>query len=439
LTNEHARCYTLNCKLNGLIKADELAAGEHVLKKATRQHTRDHNTRLVLQTIYESGEISRADLARITHLTRTTVSEVVNDLMDQGLVNEVGQGPARVGRTPTLLSVVDQSRHMVAINVTVTELQGAVVNLRGGIEHQASISLAEQDGGTVLAQLYPFIDRLVGAASGRLLGIGISTPGLIDPINGIVRQAVAFGWQNLPLRSLVQTRYHLPVYVANDSHTVALAEYMFGRNRHATNLVAIKVGYGIGAGIVLHGQLFTGDLYGAGELGHMVVEENGLPCKCGNTGCLETVANIPAIVHRVQLLVESNPNSLLHTIAADPAAITFDMILQAFLAGDQTVRQMVLVIGRYLGIGVANLITTLGIRHVVITGRVAPFGQVLRDAIHQEVSRRVLPTLSQGLEIEVVAQGPHTILLGTAALLLTNEVGLTRLLQREPRGAEVAV
>jgi glucokinase len=170
----------------------------------------------------------------------------------------------------------------------------------------------------------------------------------------------------------------------------------------------------------------------------MVVEENGLPCKCGNTGCLETVANIPAIVHRVQLLVESNPSSLLHTLAADPAAITFDMVLQAFRAGDQAVQQMVLVLGRYLGIGIANLITTLGVRHVLITGRVAPFGQALRDAIQQEVSRRVLPTLAQGLEIEVVEQGPHTILLGTAALLLTNEVGLTRLLRREPRGAEVA-
>jgi len=311
--------------------------------------------------------------------------------------------------------------------------------LRGGIEHQASLSLIGQDGSTVLDQLYPFIDRLVGTANNGLLGIGISTPGLIDPTNGIVRQAVAFGWQNLPLRNLVQTRYSLPVYVANDSHTVALAEYMFGRNQHAANLVAIKVGYGIGAGIVLQGQLFTGDLYGAGELGHMVVEENGLPCKCGNTGCLETVANIPAIVHRVQLLLESNPNSLLHKLAGEPAAITFDMVLEAFLAGDQAVRQMVLVVGRYLGIGVANLVTTLGIRHVLITGRVAPFGQVLRDAIKQEVNRRVLPTLSQGLEIEVVKQGPHTILLGTAALLLTNEVGLTRLLQRERRGTEVAV
>jgi len=415
-----------------------MAIVEQRFKKATRQHTRDHNIRLVLQTIYDSGEISRADLARLTHLTRTTVSDVVSGLIEQGLIEEVGQGPSGVGRTPTLLSVVEHSRYIVAIDVTATELQGAVVNLRGGIEHQARLSLAGPEGNTVLVQLYGFIDRLVDAADSSLLGIGLSTPGLIDTVNGVVRQAVAFGWQNLPLRSLLQTRYHLPVYVANDSHTVALAEYMFGHSQHAANLVAIKVDYGIGAGIVLHGQLFTGDMYGAGELGHMVIEENGLPCKCGNSGCLETLASIPAIVHRAQLLVERDPDALIHRFAAEPAAITFDTVLQSFLAGDQAVQQMIAVIGRYLGIGVANVVTILGVRRVVITGRVAPFGQVLRDAIWREVNRRLLPTLAQATEIEIVAQGPDTILLGAAALLLTNELGLTRLLPRAPRGAEIA-
>ncbi len=271
-----------------------------------------------------------------------------------------------------------------------------------------------------------------------MLGFGISTPGLVDTINGVVRQAVAFGWRDVPLRSLLQTRYNLPVYVANDSHTVALAEYMFGRSQHSTNLVAIKVGYGIGAGIVLYGQLFPGDLYGAGELGHMVVEENGLPCECGNSGCLETVASVPAIVHRAQLMADHNPDSLLHRFAADSAAITFDTVVQAFLAGDPTVRQMITVAGRRLGIGVANMVTILGIRRVVITGRIAPFGQVLRDAIQQEVSRRLLPALAQATEIEIVHQGPDTILLGAAALLLTNELGLTRLQQREPQDTEIA-
>lgn len=410
---------------------------EHMLKKATRQHTKDHNSHLVLQTIYDSGEISRADLARLTRLTRTTVSDVVSGLIDQGLVGEVGQAPAEVGRTPTLLSILDNSRHIVAINITASELQGAVVNLRGGIRHRAKISHIDGDGAAVLDRLLPFIDGLIGVAHSPLLGIGVSAPGLIDATNGIVRQAVNFGWQDLPLRDLLQARYSLPVYIANDGHTVALAEYMFGRRQNAANLVAIKVGQGIGAGIVLQGQLLVGDEYGAGEIGHVVVEENGLPCKCGNAGCLETVASIPAIVHRAQLLAQHDPGSLLLRFTTS-SEITLDTVLQAFQAGDPAVRQIIVTIGRYLGIGVANLIAALGIRHVVITGRIAPFGQVLCDSIRQEVRRRVLPILAQAAEIEIVVQGPDTVLLGTAALLLTNELGLTRLMPSLPDTTDLA-
>lgn len=410
---------------------------EHMLKKATRQHTKDHNSHLVLQTIYDTGEISRADLARLTRLTRTTVSDVVSGLIDQGLVGEVGQAPAGVGRTPTLLSILDDSRHIVAINITASELQGAIVNLRGGIRHRAKLSHIDGDGAAVLDRLLPFIDGLIGVAHSPLLGIGVSAPGLIDATNGIVRQAVNFGWQDLPLRDLLQARYSLPVYIANDGHTVALAEYMFGRRQNAANLVAIKVGQGIGAGIVLQGQLLVGDEYGAGEIGHVVVEENGLPCKCGNAGCLETVASIPAIVHRAQLLAQHDPGSLLLRFTTS-SEITLDTVLQAFQAGDPAVRQIIVTIGRYLGIGVANLIAALGIRHVVITGRIAPFGQVLRDSIRQEVRRRVLPILAQAAEIEIVVQGPDTVLLGTAALLLTNELGLTRLMPLLPDTADLA-
>src|SRR5215207_11581691 len=114
---------------------------QNLLKKATRQHTKDHNSRLILQTIYDGGQMSRADLSRLTHLTRTTVSEVVGELIEQGLVEEVGQGPSSVGRTPTLLSLVDDSRHVIAVNIMNSELQGAIISLRGVIRHRAQLPL----------------------------------------------------------------------------------------------------------------------------------------------------------------------------------------------------------------------------------------------------------------------------------------------------------
>jgi predicted NBD/HSP70 family sugar kinase len=411
---------------------------DHLLQKATRQHTKDHNSRLVLRTIYDYGEVSRADLSRLTHLTRTTVSDVVGDLMEQGLVEEVGQGPSAVGRTPTLLSLIDDSRHLVAINITNTDLHGAVINLRGSIRQRASLALSGEDGAGVLEQLYLFIDDLVRSASRPLLGIGISAPGLIDTAGGIVRRAVNFGWQDLALRDIIQARYHLPAYVVNDSHTVALVEYMYGQSQNVTNLAAIKVGWGIGAGIVLNGQLIYGDGYGAGEIGHVVVVENGRRCKCGNYGCLETVANIPALIRRAQAIAQADPASALRQLAPDIQAIDLDVVLRAFMAGDAATQRLIEEIGGYLGIAVANLVGILGVRRVVITGRLAPFGQTLADAIRRTVCQRVLPTLAEVTEIEVLHQGPDTVLLGASVLLLTNELGLTRPQRREAREAEMA-
>jgi predicted NBD/HSP70 family sugar kinase len=411
---------------------------DYLLQKATRQHTKDHNSRLVLRTIYDYGEISRADLARLTHLTRTTVSDVVGDLMEQGLVEEVGQGPTAVGRTPTLLSLIDDSRHLIAINITNTELHGAVINLRGAIRQRASLTLSGVDGTEVLEQVYGFVDDLVQSASRPLLGIGISAPGLIDTAGGIVRRAVNFGWQDLQLREIMQARYQQPVYVVNDSHTVALVEYMFGESQNATNMAAIKVGWGIGAGIVLNGQLIYGDGYGAGEIGHVAVVENGRRCKCGNYGCLETVANISALIRRAQAIAQDDPNSTLRRLAPDVQSIDLDVVLRAFLAGDAATRRIIEEIGGYLGIAVANLIGILGVRRVVITGRLAPFGQALAEAIQQAVRQRVLPTLAEVAEIEVLHQGPDTVLLGASVLLLTNELGLSRPQRREAREAEMA-
>jgi predicted NBD/HSP70 family sugar kinase len=119
--------------------------------------------------------------------------------------------------------------------------------------------------------LRAIVDSLVAATDGPLLGIGIGTPGLMDPLEGVVRRAVNLEWQDLPLRSLLQKRYALPVHMANDCQVAALAEYAFGQGRGLDNLAVVKVEHGIGAGMILSGQLYYGDSYGAGEIGHITV------------------------------------------------------------------------------------------------------------------------------------------------------------------------
>lgn len=394
------------------------------MKKATHQQTKVHNRRLVLKTIYSQHQVSRAEVARLTRLTRTTISEVVAELIQEGLVAEIGQGPSERGKPPILLSVVDDARSLIGIDLANSEFRGGVVNLRGKIKHRLSLPVNNRNGEAALALVYELMDALVSTSDSSVLGIGIGTPGLVDAHRGRVCQAVNLEWQDLPLGELLQKRYGVPIYIANDSQAAALGEYTFGRYSDSSNLIVVKVGRGIGAGIVLNGQLHYGDSSGAGEIGHVTVLDNGELCLCGRFGCLETVASSRAIINRARAVAIHTPGSLLNQFAASPEAVTTDVVLQAFEAGDEATRQIIAEVGCYLGMAVAHLVSVLNVHRILIGGSVARFGEPLLVAIEQEMRRRALTALARETRVEGTSLGNDIVILGAAALLLAHELGL---------------
>lgn len=395
-------------------------------QKATKKYTKTHNKRLILKTIYDQVEISRASIARITHLTRPTVSSAVAELIDDGLVEEVGQGPSKGGKRPTLLSVVDDSRHLIGIDLANSEFRGGLLDLRGTILHRFSVPVDDTNGQAALELVYQLIDHLVAASSSPLLGIGIGTPGLIDARQGVVRQAVNLDWQELPLQNLLEQRYDLPVYIANDSHVAALGEYTFGSGPETPypNLIVVKVGRGVSAGIVLNGHLHYGDGSGAGEIGHVAVVDNGELCACGQYGCLETIVSSRAIVKRAREIAQNSPNSRLHQFAAAPAEITTDVVLQAFAAGDEALQAVITDVGRYLGVAVANLVGSLNIQHILIAGSVARFGEPLLEPLRQTMRQRAMALLVNETQVGLSRLGQDIVIQGAASLLLSHELGL---------------
>lgn len=396
----------------------------NISQKATRELTKSHNQRLVLKTIYDRQQTSRADVARLTHLTRTTVSTAVAELMEAGLVEEVGFKPSGGGKPATLLSVVADSRYLIGIDLANSEFRGAVVNLRGEVKYRHSIPVVDFNGEGAVQMVYVLIEHLLASAYEPIVGIGIGSPGLMNPHEGIVRTAINLNWQNLPLGALLEARFNLPVYIANDSQVAALAEYTFGDSKTVSNLAVIKVGRGISAGIIISRQLFYGDGFGAGEIGHLMVVENGEPCLCGRRGCLETVSNSRILIKQAQALATANPASPLNRLAASPAAITTDLILQAFNAGDADLEAIVARMGSYLGIAAASLIATLNIQRLVIAGSLARFDRVLRPAAVAEMHRRIAPIFSENTIIAASPLGTDIVLLGAASLVLANELGL---------------
>lgn len=405
------------------VQSNQARPAGSTMKKATRQQTKIHNTQLILKIIYNQERISRADIARTTNLTPTTVSDIVGELIADGLVQEIGQGPSAGGKPPILLSIQDDSQHLIGIDLASNEFRGAVINLRGVIKHRLHLAIDDLNGQAALNRVYDMIDGLLKITTTPILGIGIGTPGLMDAGRGVVINSVNMAWQDLPLRDLLQERYALPVYIANDCQVAALGEFTFGDNKGQPSLVLIKIARGVGAGIILNQQLYYGDGgYGAGEIGHVMVEEHGHRCMCGHYGCLETVVSGRALVRQVKDTLESLPRDSRLTSSAEE--INFATIRQALWAGDPTVRAIVERAGAFLGHAINNLICALGIRHVVLSGPVIELGAGLLEPVRQQINRGALAALADETQVSISTLGPDIVLLGAAALVLSEELGL---------------
>lgn len=376
------------------------------MKKATHKQTKQHNRDLVLRTIFSNESISRAEVARVTHLTRPTVSELVNELLGEGLVVEAGRGESIGGKSPILLQIVPNARYLIGLNLAQDKFTGAIVNLRGEIKEIVEVPVQDSNGDKALEYVFQIIDQLIKKRIKPIVGIGVGTPGLVNTREGLVVNAVNLDWQNLPLGQLLEKKYKLPVSVLNDSQATAIGEFVYGEGHsHDQNLIVVNVKHGIGSGILVNGRLFQGDGGGAGEIGHVVVQENGELCRCGKRGCLETIASTRAVLKNLKL------DSL------EKAQSKLD-------AGDAKVAQVVTNAAHYLGMSLANLIGILNIQKVVLTGDMVRFGKFWMDEVNASMRNAALARLSDDTKLEVGTLDYRACILGAASFLLLNDYSL---------------
>ena len=380
--------------------------------KATHQQTRVHNEHLVVRTVYDLGPISRADVARQTGLTRTTVSDVVTGLIDDGVVREIGRGQSTGGKAPILLEIDQDARLVVGLDLGEERFAGSLVNLRGEIRRTVELPVAGRDGDDAVRLVFDLLDELLDGVSAPLLGVGIGTPGLVDSRTGTIRRAVNLDWRDLPLGAIVADRYDVPVNVANDSQAAALAEYTYAGEGRVPNLIAIRVGRGVGAGLILRGALFQGDGSGAGEIGHtVVVGKDGALCRCGRTGCLETVAGMRGIENRATEAT-GTPTDL-------PA------VRDAAARGETWATTIVDDAGAALGRGIAALIGALDVQRIVLLGPVTELGDRWLAAVRNAATTGALALLAEDVVITVGRPTSNVVIRGASALLVARELGLS--------------
>jgi predicted NBD/HSP70 family sugar kinase len=239
-----------------------------------------------------------------------------------------------------------------------------------------------------------------------IVGIGVGTPGLVNTREGVVVNAVNLEWQNLPLGQLLEKKYRIPVSILNDSQATAIGEFVYG-DGHASdeNLIVVNVKHGIGSGILVNGRLFQGDGGGAGEIGHVVVQENGALCRCGKLGCLETISSARAVLQ--QLKVDS-----------------LEKAQSAFDSGDADARQVLAKAAHYLGISLANLIGTLNIHKIVITGDMTRFGAEWLEMVAASMQNAALSRMSENTSLEPGTLDYRACILGASSFPLLDDYSL---------------
>jgi len=360
--------------------------------KRLQEDTRRHHRALLLQHLFGDGPASRADLARSTGLTRVTVSDLVGELIAEGLVEELG-APARsrVGKPPILVGLAADSAHIVALDLSVDDtMTGAVINLAGEVKARRELTLAGLKGDDAVAVVHRLATELIGLADRPVLGIGVGSPGVVDA-EGTVIAAPNLGWADVPLAAGLREALGLPVFVANDANAAVLGEHTFGDTGDG-GLMVIRVGTGVGAGLVLEGTLLHGSRGAAGEIGHVVVDPDGEPCACSRRGCLETLLAVPHLRRR---LAEGDPEATL----AD--------------------------IGEQLGVVLAPVVGTLNLLELVLSGPADLLDGPLREATDRVIRARTMPVSNEGLIVRTSTLGEDGVLVGAAVLVLAGELGVS--------------
>jgi glucokinase-like ROK family protein len=380
------------------------------------QNVRNFNKHAVVDLIRFAGKgISRTDLAEEMGLTRAAVTIIVNDLITNGIIVETESRTTSNGRPPVVLEINPDLGLVAAIDMGASHLSVALGDFSTRILEETEISFRIDSGPTEsLKQADLILNQLLGRRGlsiTDLAGVGIGVPGPVIADKGMVMAPpIMPGWDRYPIRATLENKWGTAVTLNNDAELGALGEWAYGAGRGEKNLAFIKVGSGIGAGLIINKQIYAGTTGSAGEIGHLTVDENGPLCACGNHGCLEAFAGGHAIASQAKNLVASGKRTLLSEYSID--SITAHNVAEAARRGDLAAQEVLKRSGTFIGIAIAGLINLINPSTVIIGGGVAQVGDLLTGPIRQAVHERSLRASEHGVRITTAMLGRRSSLIG---------------------------
>ncbi|QPK90722.1 ROK family protein [Bacillus velezensis] len=363
------------------------------------------NQKLLLNEILKNAPISRAKLSEMTGLNKSTVSSQVNTLMKENLVFEIGQGQSSGGRRPVMLVFNKKAGYSVGIDVGVDYVNGILTDLEGTIvldqHHHLECSSPEITKDILIEMIHHFIANMPQSPYG-LIGIGICVPGLIDKNQKIVF-APNSNWRDIDLKSFIQKKFNVPVFIENEANAGAYGEKVFGAAKNHDNMIYASIGTGIGIGVIINNDLYRGVGGFSGEMGHMTIDFNGPKCSCGNRGCWELYASEKALLTSLQ--------------TKEKKVSTQDIIDLAHLNDIETLHALQN-FGFYLGIGLTNILNTFNPQAIILRNSIIESHPIVLHSIKSEVSSRVYSQLDNSYELLPSFLGKNAPALGMSSIVI---------------------
>ncbi|GAA0383096.1 ROK family transcriptional regulator [Bacillus horti] len=384
------------------------------MKMTWNQHfVKVSNKSLVLQIINNEAPLSRADISLRTQLNKGTVSSLVKELLDEHLCLEVGPGESNGGRRPVMLLFNQKAGFTIGIDLGVNYILGLLTDLQGEIIEE-KITLLDQ---TDYSQVTKFIKEMISTLLSKtpkshygVVGIGIGVPGIVNN-SGNILLAPNLGWKDISIKDEIENEFNIPVTIENEANAGAYGEKRFGVGQEHSDLIYVSAGIGIGVGIILNNELYRGTDGFSGEMGHMMIKENGIQCRCGSYGCWELYASEHAVIQKAEQLNIPLP-------VANEEKLSY--LINLAMDKDERVLELFNDIGENLGFGISNIINTFNPQQIIIGNRLAMAKDFLQDSLHQVIKQRTLPYHQEHLKITFSNLSTYSAALGVSAFTIEN-------------------
>lgn len=379
------------------------------------------NQKTILDLIRVNKAVSKAELSAFTGLSPTAVGVIVAKLLEKGYIHQTGTGESKGGRRPVMLELKPASFYSVGIDFDVGCMDIVLVDITGREVYSGQADVppevtAEEAAALIGNELKKVLKRN-SVRLEKVLGVGISIPGLIENETQKIVLAPNLGWKDVDLIKQIPSSGKIAFYAENESMASAICENWIGSCQGVNNFICINITSGIGSGIFTGGKLYRGAGGSAGEVGHVTVDENGPRCGCGNYGCLETMASVKYLEEKARRMIRQGASSSLNNLE-DIDSIGIDAVIFAAENGDETAKGILLESSRYLGIAISNLVNTLNPSKVVLGKEFVRYAGVVMEQLKAVVAAKALSYPASKVEIEASAIGEKSSALGAAIIPL---------------------